>query len=122
MRIYCLTIPGSDRHRFMKEHLENCGCPYQFVFGNFFKDEEVPWEKVTHAKAMRHLLKEGAKHFNGVYGCATGHIRLLNQAILNEEKYFISVEDDVKINKGVQEWAEQYVHYLDSYPAVHLCP
>lgn len=80
-RIYCLSIPGTDRMKFMKEQFEKLNLQYEFVHGKIYDSRDVPFNRIKNCWALVNGLYLGNKYYEKVaarvYGCLDGHIRLL---------------------------------------------
>lgn len=62
-RIYCLSIPGTDRMKFMKEQFENLGLQYEFVHGKIYDSRDVPFNRIKNCWALINGPSLGNKYY-----------------------------------------------------------
>lgn len=112
-KIYCLTVPGSTRHKAMDEMFRASGMRYEFVYGKLYDACEIPYSAVcgTFAVSKSGLLYH--TYANGVYGCHTGMRDLVQKMIDDGCEYAILCQDDIILHDGFKQDIMKHVGNLE---------
>lgn len=115
IRIYCVTVPGSARHREMKAHLESLGASYEFVYGYPMKD--VPAMHMKYAKHAQEAVHNGdevsaRKAING-FSCRMAMLAANEKFLDDRSAWGLIIQDDIRLPET---WEEQSIWNIDNCP------
>ena len=71
-KVYCLTVPGSARHKAMDEMFRAAGMRYEFVYGKLHEANAIPYDAISGTFYVRDGNSLNHTYTNGVYGCNVG--------------------------------------------------
>lgn len=118
VKIYCLTVENSERHRIMKEHLDSIGIPYQFIFGKKFENSAVTNPDDSCWKLSE--FSEQPNYLSRAYSCANGHREICETFLSeNDVDWALACEDDClfsvdkikdEINIILENFTEDWYH------------